>query len=285
MDRSNIPVALVAIILTSLICVVAVLAAIRQTNHEEGYRNGCASNLHLIGIALAQYNLRFGTLPPVNVVSGNGAPLYSWRVLIAPYMYPNVRFRGGEVVDLLEGFDYDSPWNSSHNTRWLESMPVQFACPADASAGELNYSTYCAVEGPGRDSTRRIVAVVECDGERVPWTAPQTGDSRLVRELADVLNGAVNRSQHRGGSNVFEVRDVRGKAENDATRSNRTGDASEVVFGSVKFLSEHTGIGSAYKYPENVVVVPFAAEKLRRAAHDGPDEGADERGTGDRSVK
>src|SRR5262245_3840531 len=79
---------------------------------EAAARNMC--NLGGIAVALQNYNEEHGELPPAVVRGANGQPLYSWRVLILPYL---------EEGELYEEFRLDEPWDSEHNLRLLERMP------------------------------------------------------------------------------------------------------------------------------------------------------------------
>ncbi|MEM7313616.1 MAG: DUF1559 domain-containing protein, partial [Planctomycetota bacterium] len=47
---------------------------------------GCHSNLTRIGQAMSQYVKEKGHYPPAYVTDDNGKPLYSWRVLLLPYL-------------------------------------------------------------------------------------------------------------------------------------------------------------------------------------------------------
>jgi hypothetical protein len=81
-----------------------------------------------------------GRMVPSVVYDKSGKPLYSWRVLILPYV---------EQQLLFNQFKLDEPWDSPTNLPLVKQMPKVFALPskdADAAAG-LTY--YQVVDGPG----------------------------------------------------------------------------------------------------------------------------------------
>src|SRR5207253_2180467 len=61
-----------------------------------------------------------GRLPPAALRDKAGKPLLSWRVLILPSL-------GGQA--LYDEFHLDEPWDSPHNLRPPERMPVAFGDP------------------------------------------------------------------------------------------------------------------------------------------------------------
>jgi len=112
------------------------------------------------------------------VYGKDGRPLYSWRVLLLPYL---------EEQELYQEFHLDEPWNSPHNMQLLVRMPASYAPPPRKASKLPAYHTYCRVFiGPGTlfehpegntlasitDGTSRTLFVVEA-GEPVPWTMPE----------------------------------------------------------------------------------------------------------------
>src|SRR4051812_18980293 len=66
------------------------------------------------------YESQYGRFPPAVVYGADGRPLYSWRVLILPYI---------EQSPLYERFHLDEPWDSPHNIQLLPEMPSSYAAP------------------------------------------------------------------------------------------------------------------------------------------------------------
>jgi hypothetical protein len=137
------------------------------------------SPMKRLSLALLEYSdSHNGRLPPAVVYSEEGQPLYSWRVLILPYI--------GEEP-LYKEFHLDEPWDSPHNIALLPRMPAAFEAPGHKRSTIPPYHTVChvfvgkgtAFEGrQGRcyptdftDGSQTIL-VAEV-GEPVPWTKPE----------------------------------------------------------------------------------------------------------------
>lgn len=121
-----------------------------------------------------------GRLPPAVVYGKYGQPLYSWRVLLLPYI---------EQQDLYRQFHLDEPWDASHNIQLLERMPMLYAPPPGKRSRMPAYHTVCHVFlGKGTpfeegrevkhnkegfpDGTSNTILIVEA-GPPVPWTKPE----------------------------------------------------------------------------------------------------------------
>jgi hypothetical protein len=108
---------------------------------ESDRRVQCANNLRRIGLVMQSYHDIYGSFPPPYVTDAQGKPLYSWRVLILPWM---------EERDLYDQWRLDEPWDSPHN-RSLPA-PSGFSCPTagrNRPPGSTPYTDYLAVVGPG----------------------------------------------------------------------------------------------------------------------------------------
>lgn len=102
-------------------------------------QNRDLDNMKQIVEALNSYAARHGTYPPPVVVDANGKPLYSWRVLILPFL-------GYE--DLYKEFQLDQAHDHPANVSLLAKMPKEFASPnTDAQAGLQ--TNYVLLTGPG----------------------------------------------------------------------------------------------------------------------------------------
>src|SRR5690348_13390112 len=118
-----------------------------------------------------------GRMPSAAVYDKDGRPLYSWRVLILPYL--------GEKK-LYEQFKLDEPWDGPHNKNLLEKMPSVFA-PMGGETQKKHQTYYQVFVGPDTafreknrgplmpgsftDGTSKTFLIVEA-GEAVPWSAP-----------------------------------------------------------------------------------------------------------------
>ncbi len=120
-----------------------------------------------------------GEMPPAAVVGPDGKPLYSWRVLLLPYI--------GEKK-LFDEFKRDEAWDGPNNKKLLAQMPKLFA-PVAGEARKDHKTFYQVFVGPetafpGKppnrgprmpasfaDGTANTFLIIEA-GEAVPWTAP-----------------------------------------------------------------------------------------------------------------
>ena len=125
------------------------------------------------------YQSEHGRLPPAVVYGEYGEPLYSWRVLILPYV---------EQDELYKQFRLNEPWDSSHNIQLLAKMPATYAPPPGKAKKVPPCHTVCKVfVGKGAafegreglllpadfsDGTSNTFLIVEA-GEPVPWTKPE----------------------------------------------------------------------------------------------------------------
>jgi prepilin-type processing-associated H-X9-DG protein len=108
------------------------------------------------------------------VYSSEGRPLYSWRVLILPYL---------EKKDLYDKFDLNEAWDGPHNRELLAQRPKSYDPMGIAVEPTLTF--YQVFIGAGTafedqhgitlqdfpDGPGQTVLVVEA-GEPVPWTQP-----------------------------------------------------------------------------------------------------------------
>ena len=78
------------------------------------------NNLKQIGLAIHNYEATYGYLPPAAVIDQNGKPLYSWRVLLLPYL---------EQDALYKKWKLDEPWDSPNNKSLAEAVLKVFANP------------------------------------------------------------------------------------------------------------------------------------------------------------
>ncbi len=130
-------------------------------------------------MALQNYEAAKKKFPPAYVVDSEGKPLYSWRVLILPFI---------EEGNMYREFHLDEPWDSPHNLQFLEHCPSYFQCPASNLSREKGETTYAMIVGPdavsnGSESVGMDFIASTPQGASgtllitesripVPWTAP-----------------------------------------------------------------------------------------------------------------
>ncbi len=161
-------------------------------------RTQCRNNLKTIGLALWNYNNRYGSFPPAYTVDSGGRPLHSWRTLILPFIEEEV---------LYSSIDLSRPWDDPANKAAFEKQPNVFRCPS--LGGRPGLTTYLGVAGEGcffhgstsrreseiKDGTSQTLMVIETPEDRaVPWMAPQDADQQMVLGLT-----ADSELSHAGG--------------------------------------------------------------------------------------
>jgi hypothetical protein len=137
-------------------------------------RKRAMNQLKSLGIAMHAYHDTNRTFPPAAVVSKEGKPLLSWRVLLLPYV---------EEAKLFGEFKLEEPWDSPHNKKLLARRPKVYAPVRNDAAAEATY--YQVFHGPAAafeghrplripsftDGTSNTILIAE-GAEAVPWTKP-----------------------------------------------------------------------------------------------------------------
>jgi hypothetical protein len=143
---------------------------------EANARRQSANNLKQLALGMINYaDANGGTLPPAAVVGKDGKPLYSWRVVLLPYI---------EQEALYKQFKLDEPWDSEHNKPLAGIIPKTFLHPlAKAGEGETFYQVFTGKDASfpaGKkmrfpasftDGTSNTLMIAEA-ATAVPWTKP-----------------------------------------------------------------------------------------------------------------
>jgi len=132
------------------------------------------NSLKQIGLALHAYHEVHRKWPPAVVTDKQGKPLYSWRVLLLPFLEEN---------ELYKRFMLDEPWDSPANRKLLDKTPGYYLLfPGDDPPGTTRYQ---AIVGPGTawerpdltfqqsfpDGLGDTIMVAE-PANAVPWSKP-----------------------------------------------------------------------------------------------------------------
>jgi hypothetical protein len=163
-----------ALALGAVVTVVIILAGKSDSNGsdrplsrgEEGRTRALSqNNLHQIGIAMHNYNDTFRRFPPAVVYNQKGEPLYSWRVLLLPYLDQN---------HIYNQVHFNEAWDSPHNKSLLTQMPKVYAHPGSTSTTETHYLVF-----DGRDE-KSVSAAFASSPQYAPLrqfngVPPQTG--------------------------------------------------------------------------------------------------------------
>jgi hypothetical protein len=156
------------------------LAGFPQVIDAASSRTKTLNNLRQIGLAIHNYH-DVNQCLPTDVLGPGGKPLWSWRVLLLPYL---------EHDNLYKQLDLTKPWEHPANAKLLEKMPDVFRVygrePKEKGTTFLQMPTSpfppngpSPIHVPGRrlplvaipDGTSNTLMVVEA-AESVPWAKP-----------------------------------------------------------------------------------------------------------------
>lgn len=163
------------------------------------------NNLRQIGLALHNYHDANGAFPPAYVTDENGKPLYSWRVLILPYVEEDMLYRQ---------FNLKEPWDSPTNLPLSQRIPRVFQSPNQPGMGGM--TDYAAFVGPEAifdpkqvtklqhvsDGTSNTILVTEIKGSTINWAEPRDIE---FSKSSFTVNAAANDigSSNSAGCNVL----------------------------------------------------------------------------------
>jgi prepilin-type processing-associated H-X9-DG protein len=166
----------------------------------------CMNNLQTIAEALRSYAADHGTYPTPIVTDSAGKPLYSWRVLILPYL--------GES-NLHARFKLNEPWNSPSNSQLIPECPLVFISPAVGGkrVTECNYvlltgkGTIFPPTGPLKpsgvtDGLDKTLLVVETDNGTNEWSKPFDIDVSKMNGRIGASGPTTIGGTHAGGATV-----------------------------------------------------------------------------------
>lgn len=164
----------------------ALLLPAVQAVREAARRAACTNNMKQITLALHNYESQYGQFPPAYVADKDGKPLYSWRVLILPYMDHDY---------LYQQFNLDEPWDSPANRAVSQAAISLFQCPSDSSnqqgSNKTNYVMIvgqgCISDGPtGKrmrdvpDGLSKTIILAEVANPDISWAEPRDLDAATM---------------------------------------------------------------------------------------------------------
>jgi hypothetical protein len=133
------------------------------------------SNMLNLSFAMLSHRITHRRFPEATAFSKEGKPLYSWRVLLLPFI---------EEEQLFKEFRLDEPWDSEHNKALIPRMPAAYAPVIGKHKGKY-VTHYQVLVGGGamfeemkkiaeadiQDGPANTIMIVEAE-EAVPWTKP-----------------------------------------------------------------------------------------------------------------
>jgi hypothetical protein len=172
-----------ALVLSITALPIGLLLPAVQKVREAAVRIQSANNLKQLSIGMMNYaDDHQGRLPPAVVYDGQGKPLYSWRVLLLPYI---------ENGHPYKQFHLDEAWDSPNNSKLLSMMPKVYAPPDSAASNDKTVTFYQVLDGPGAafnsDPSKGLQPF------QVPGVSAQLKESSWVtRYPASFLDGTAN---------------------------------------------------------------------------------------------
>lgn len=173
------------------------------------YRPSSSINIKEIGLALLNYHRDYGRFPPAFVADARGKPLYSWRMLILPYL---------EEQHLAKSIRRDEAWDGPNNVKLAQTDLEVFSCPEnrDSTKPPPTTTAFLAVVGPHtawagakprklsdfKDPSKTIL-IVEVDNSGINWAEPR---DLYIGQMPPEINPAAGQgisSVHRGGALVL----------------------------------------------------------------------------------
>jgi hypothetical protein len=145
------------------------------------------NNLRQLALALQNYHDTYGRLPPAVVYDHDGKPLYSWRVLILPFL----ETENGDT--LYKQFHLDEAWDSPNNKPLLARMPKVYA-PPGTTPGQPYATYYQVFDGPGAafDSDKAKGLRPFPVGGMNQLGQPATMEGGVARRFSDFTDGLTN---------------------------------------------------------------------------------------------
>ena len=166
---------------------IALLLPAVQSARSAARQAQSSNNLRQVGLALLNYETAWGTLPPAVVKDKDGKPLYSWRVLLLPYL---------EERELYDRFNKDESWDSPSNIALSAQIPHAFE-----SMKEPGRCAIVGVVGPDcllstgdkptqigncRDGLSNTIYAFSVEGWNGNWAAPVDLDSTSAQFILGI---------------------------------------------------------------------------------------------------
>lgn len=176
-----------------------------QAARQAAMRMDSSNNLKQLGLAMHNYESAYRSLPATAILERDtGKPLLSWRVAILPFI---------EQAALYNQFHLDEPWDSPHNIKLLDMMPITYQSKSkNVKPGHTVYVAPVSEETLLRkdelakfqditDGTSNTIMLVEAGEEAaVPWTKPDDLDVDL-KNIAEVIAKLKNET----GQPIFQA--------------------------------------------------------------------------------
>ncbi|MDX1927299.1 MAG: DUF1559 domain-containing protein [Pirellulaceae bacterium] len=176
-----------------------------QAARQAAMRMDSSNNLKQLGLAMHNYESAYRSFPATAILERDtGKPLLSWRVAILPFI---------EQAALYNQFHLDEPWDSPHNIKLLDMMPVTYQSKSKkvkpghtVYVAPVNEETLLRKDELAKfrditDGTSNTIMLIEAGEEAaVPWTKPDDLDVDL-ENMAEVIAKLKNET----GPQIFQA--------------------------------------------------------------------------------
>jgi hypothetical protein len=158
----------------------------------------CQNNMHNIALALQQYEIRNGTLPPAYIADADGKPMHSWRVLLLPYLEQNALYRQ---------YRFDEPWDGPNNSQLHTTLLKIYLCPSEPYSLATSYVVVTGSQTiwPGATPTKladitdgphNTIILVEVHNSGIHWMEPRDLDINKMPMAVNAPKGVSISSAH-----------------------------------------------------------------------------------------
>ena len=197
----------IALGLLVLFVVIFILLPVISPCREAARRFHCINNLKQLHLAMEAYHSAYGQFPPAYVADKDGRPMYSWRVLLIPFLEPS---------DFYDQFHHNEPWDSPHNLPLAKEYFAEFfRCPSQPKQ-EKPITSYVMIVGPdclsqGSMSAtqtdilhpKQTIILAEIADSDIVWTEPRDLDATTMSyNINDPQQLSIS-SKHPGGAHAI----------------------------------------------------------------------------------
>lgn len=142
---------------------------------EAANRSSSMNNMKMLGLALHNYEASNGRFPPAVVTDKDGKPLYSWRVLILPYIEQDAVYRAWKL---------DEPWDSPNNRRLSEVVIKAFCEPTEPPGNSTHYRVF---HGNGAVFNVAKAGKTMAGGTRISEILDGTSNTIMIAQTRDAV--------------------------------------------------------------------------------------------------
>jgi hypothetical protein len=158
-----------------------------QRGFEGPARVHTSNNLKQIALAFHSYNDAFRQFPPAVVYDKTGRPLYSWRVLLLPFIEQDAMYKQ---------FKLDEPWDSPNNIRFVNMMPPTYAHPRLASGKDPTLCYFQVFDGPASGKRPGALFMSKAQprlpfGNAGPLNLTRGNDSTAINRIIDGTSNTI----------------------------------------------------------------------------------------------